>query len=129
MFNSKEKEELTIKEAETIIGPSIKVKGNFHGQGNMIIEGIIEGSVKTNKTLLIKPKSKILASVEAGEAKIGGEVSGNIKVRGYLEIASTAKIFGDIEASELSIERGALINGKCSMVAAGQGERKEKEEK
>jgi len=128
MFN-KEKEELSIKEAETIIGPSIKVKGNFHGQGSMIIEGIVEGSVKTNKSLLVKSKSKILASIEAGEAKIGGEVTGNIKIKGYLEIASTAKVFGDIEASELSIERGALINGKCTMVASGYNEKKDKEDK
>jgi len=128
MFN-KEKEELSIKEAETIIGPSIKVKGNFHGQGSMIIEGVVEGSVKTNKSLLVKSKSKIIASVEAGEAKIGGEVTGNIKIKGYLEIASTAKVFGDIEASELSIERGALINGKCIMVASGIGEKKERDEK
>ena len=128
MFN-KEKEELNIKEAETIIGPSIKVKGNFHGQGNMIIEGIVEGSVKTKKSLLVKSKSKILASVEAGEAKIGGEVSGNIKVKGYLEVASTARIFGDIEVGELSIERGALINGKCTMVASGHSDKRDKEEK
>ena len=115
MFN-KENHDFKIKEAETIIGPSIKVKGNFHGQGNIIIEGVVEGSVKTSNYLLIGEKAKITASVEANEAKIGGEVNGNVKTKGYLEITSSAKIFGDIEASELSIERGALLNGKCVML-------------
>lgn len=115
MFN-KEEVSVNVKDAETIIGPSIKIKGNFHGQGNMIIEGIVEGSVKTINRLLIRNKAKITASIEAKEIQVGGEVRGNIKVKGYLEITSTAKIFGDIETSEISIERGAVINGKINMV-------------
>lgn len=122
----KENKEVNYKEAETIIGPSIKVKGNFHGQGNMIIEGIVEGSVKTSSYLFIGNKAKIYASVEAKEARIGGEVNGNVKVKGFLEITSSAKVFGDIEASEVSIERGAVLNGKCVMVA---GEKKERSDK
>ena len=35
MFNKENKLE-KIKDAETIIGPSIKVKGNFHGKGNIV---------------------------------------------------------------------------------------------
>lgn len=111
---------------ETIIGPSVKVKGNFHGQGNIIVEGVLEGSLKTQSTLVIGDKAKVSATVEAKEAKIGGEVTGNIKVGGYLEITATAKINGDIEASSLSIARGAILNGKCAMSA---GEKKHAEEK
>ena len=114
MFN-KENREVDFKEAETIIGPSVKVKGNFYGEGNMIIDGIVEGSVKTSKNLLIGDKAKIAASIEAHEANIGGEITGNIKVKGYLEITATAKISGDIEANEISIARGATFNGKCAM--------------
>jgi cytoskeletal protein CcmA (bactofilin family) len=115
----KDNKEINNKDAETIIGPSIIVKGNFHGEGNMIIEGSVEGSVKTNSFLLIGKRAKITASVEANEAKIGGEVNGNVKISSYLEIASTAKIFGDIECSELSVERGAIIGGKCT-VSSGE---------
>lgn len=115
----KDNKEINIKDAETIIGPSIQVKGNFYGEGNIIIEGIVEGSVKTNSYLLIGKKAKITASIEANEAKIGGEINGTVKITGYLEITSTAKVYGDIECSELSVERGALINGKCSTVSSG----------
>ncbi len=114
MFN-KENNEINYKEAETIIGPSIKVKGNFHGQGNIIIEGVVEGSIKTSNFLLIGNKAKVTATIEAKEAKIGGEIHGNIKVDGYLEISSTAKIFGDIEANKISIEKNAILNGTCRM--------------
>ena len=114
MFN-KETKEINSKEAETIIGPQIKVKGNFHGQGNIIIEGMVEGDVKTTNFLLIDNKAVITANIEAKDAKISGEVKGNIKVQGYLEIGATAKIIGDIEANEISVERGGTINGNCTM--------------
>jgi cytoskeletal protein CcmA (bactofilin family) len=114
MFN-KDNKEMNIKEAETIIGPSVKVKGNFHGDGNIIIEGMVEGNVKTSQNLLVGDKAKITASVEANEAKIAGEIVGNIKVKGSLEISSSAKISGDIEAGQISIEKGAIFNGKCQM--------------
>lgn len=112
----KENNNISKEEAETIIGPSIKVMGNFHGQGNIIIEGIVEGSVKTNNFLLVREKAKITASVEALDAKIGGEITGDIKIKGYLEITKSAKIFGNIEASQISIEKNAIFNGKCTMI-------------
>lgn len=125
----KDSSELKPKEAETIIGPSVKVKGNFHGQGDMIIEGIVDGSIKTKSNLYVGDKAKITASVEAKEAHIAGEIKGNIKVKGYLEIKSSAKILGDIEASLLSIGRGARLNGNCTMNGeAGKREVDDKKE-
>ena len=114
MFNKNE-HETSIKEAETIIGPSIKEKGNFHGEGNIIIEGTVEGSIKTTSHLFIGNKANVSANIEAKEAKIGGEVHGNIRIEGFLELLSTAKVFGDIEASKLSIEKNAIFNGNCIM--------------
>jgi len=112
----KDNNEVEVKQAETIIGPSIKVKGNFHGQGNIIVEGIIEGGVKTSNYLLIRNKAKVTANIEAKDAKIGGEITGNVKIKGYLEITSTATIRGDIEASLLSVAKGAKIHGRCTML-------------
>lgn len=123
MFNRDQKE-FNVKEAETIIGPSVKVKGNFHGQGNIIIEGIVEGSVKTDKYLLVGEKAEITASVEVGEAKVAGTITGNISVKGYLEVAATAKINGDIYAHEISIEKGGVVNGK---ITTGNAEKPKKQ--
>jgi len=113
---SKDNKKVELKDAETIIGPSIRVKGNFHGEGDIVIEGKVEGSIKTNNFLLVGEKAKIVAEVEAGNAQIGGDITGNLQIKGYLEITSSAKIIGDIECSEISIEKGAIINGKCTMI-------------
>jgi len=115
MFKNQETSSQNIKEAETIIGPSIKVKGNFHGQGNIIIEGTVEGSVKTNGFLLIGDKAKIGADISAKNAKIAGEIKGNVKIEEYLEINASAKINGDISTKKISIEKNAVFNGRCDM--------------
>jgi len=128
MFNKQDQGEV-FNEFETVIGPSVKVKGDFNGQGNIIVEGTVDGSLKTNGNLEVGKTAKITANVEAKEAKIGGQVSGNVKIKGFLEITATAKIFGDIETSGLSIERGAIFNGKCIMVAGTEEIKKINKEK
>ncbi len=115
------------KEIETVIGPTIKVKGNFHGKGNIVVEGILNGSLKTEGNVLIGNNAKITASVEAKNIKVGGEIQGNVKCGGYLEIEASAKIMGDVECETISIEKGAQINGKYSMSASSAP--KEKVEK
>lgn len=128
MFNKQDQGEV-FNEFETVIGPSVKVKGDFNGQGNIIVEGTVDGSLKTNGNLEVGKTAKITANVEAKEAKIGGQVSGNVKIKGFLEITATAKIFGDIETSGLSIERGAIFNGKCIMAAGAEETKKINKEK
>ena len=113
MFSKEESQ--SIKEAETIIGPTVKVKGDFHGQGNIVVEGEVEGSLKSRNKLQVKDKAKVIADVEAKDAIIGGTVQGNITVEGYLELTKTAVVNGDIVASSLSIARGAVFNGRCTM--------------
>jgi len=113
MFNKENKLE-KFKDAETIIGPSIKVKGNFQGKGNIVIEGTIEGSVKTEASLYVGDDAKVIANVEALDATIRGQLQGNIKSSGYLSIGENAKIVGDIQYKDISIEKGAMINGQLS---------------
>ena len=120
MFNKPDLKD--IKEVETIVGPSVRVKGDFHGSGNIVVEGSVEGSLKTDKTLSVKDKARVTANIEARDAIIGGEVQGNIKVIGTLEIIGTAQIFGDIEAANLSIAHGAIFNGKCTMSTKHKGQ-------
>ncbi len=111
MFKKRQSLE-NFKNAETIIGASIKVKGNFNGQGNVIIEGKLEGSLKTNANLLIGEQAKVTANIEAKEALINGQIQGNLKIKKFLSIGKTAKILGDVQCGEISIARGALVRGQ-----------------
>ena len=102
-------------EFETIIGPSVKVEGDFIGEGNVIVEGLVNGNLHTSQHVVVTERAKIAANIVAGSAKIAGQVTGNVKVADRLELSSTAKVSGDIEAAMLAIEAGARFNGKCTM--------------
>ncbi len=103
------------KKAETIIGPAIKVKGNFKGKGNTVVEGELEGSLKTDSDVFVGDNAKILANINAKTARIGGKVVGDIKIEGHLDIVASANLSGNIECSSVSVEKGAAINGQFKM--------------
>lgn len=103
------------KTIETIIGPSVKVQGDFKGEGDLVIEGILMGSLETKNNLKIGQNAVVEAGVRANNAFISGKIKGNITVKGKLEITGTAIILGDIKAQILSIESGALIKGNINM--------------
>ena len=117
MFKQEPKENYKdeFKDAETVIGPSVMVKGNFNSTGNIMIEGVLKGGVKTAGNVYVGDHANITADLEAKAARVGGEVKGNLKIEGKLQIASSAKIFGDVECSQLIVESGAIINGKVTM--------------
>jgi len=103
------------KEVETIIGPSVKVEGDFKADGNVIIEGQVVGGVKTKKNLRIGEGAKVKANVEAENAWVGGEVKGNLLVTGHLELSTNAKVKGDVQAQLVTMETGAQVNGNLKM--------------
>src|SRR6266403_1861146 len=94
-------------QAETVVGPSVKIQGDLNSEGNVRIEGQVTGKVKTSQSVFVNPGAKIAADVLAGNAVIGGEVQGNLKVSGHLILQSTAKISGDITCNVLRVEDGA----------------------
>ncbi len=100
---------------ETIIGPSVRVEGDFKGEGDLVIEGMLIGNLQTKNNLKIGQNAIVEAEVRANNAFISGKVKGNISVKGKIEITATAVILGDIKAQIISIESGALVQGKLIM--------------
>lgn len=113
---------------DTVIGSSIKVEGNFVGQGNIIVEGEVKGDLKTSQNLEAGSESKIIANIEAANALIAGEVDGKMKIKEHLELTSTAKVNGDIEAAVLIVASGAAINGYCKIGGQKPADAKSQEE-
>lgn len=110
------------KSPETVIGSSVEVEGNFVGQGDVIVEGSVKGSLKTKGNLKVGSGAKIKAEVEAVNAFVAGEIKGNVKARERLELTESAKIFGNVETKVLSVKPGAVLNGKCQMTTEGLAE-------
>lgn len=115
MFGKSE-HEIASADAETMIGASVKIEGDLVSHGDVIVEGAVHGTLKTEKNLRVNPSAIIHADIRAENAYIAGEVHGNVKVKDRLEVTETAKIFGDVEAKSLTIAVGGILQGKCTMV-------------
>jgi len=102
-------------QAETVVGPSVKIQGDLNSEGNIKIEGQVSGKVKTSQSVFVNQSAKIAADILASNAVVGGEVQGNLKITGHLILQNTAKVIGDISCSILRVEDGAQFSGKCAM--------------
>lgn len=102
-------------DVETVVGPSVHVEGDFASEGNIVVKGIVSGSVKTSQLLTVEEGAKILASVRAESAIISGHIKGNIKVSDRIELTSSAQVLGDITCQTLVVAPGAVIHGKVGM--------------
>lgn len=113
----KETDPEVVSSAETIIGASVKVEGDFICEGSMVIDGEVKGNIKTSSLITVGASAKITADVEARDAKIAGQITGNLKISQCLELISTAVVKGNINCTKLIIAEGAIVNGLCQMSA------------
>jgi cytoskeletal protein CcmA (bactofilin family) len=123
MFTKEQKKEgipgFTRDGQETIIGHTVKVEGDFISEGNVLVLGVVSGSLKTRGNLRVEKGAKIKADVEAANAAVFGDIKGNVTIQERLELGASAVVEGDIVTKVLSIEPGAIVNGHCA-VAAGE---------
>lgn len=101
--------------AETIVGTSVKLKGNLKSDGDIFVDGIVAGEIKTKGSVKIGANANVIASIKAKNVSVSGSVQGNIEAADRLEITQSGRVFGDIAASVLSISAGAVFSGKSQM--------------
>lgn len=114
MFDRKE-EHVPTGAAETVVGTSVKLKGNLKSDGDITVDGSVNGEIKTKGTVTIGPNANIIASVHAKNVNVAGTVQGNVAATDRLSISESGRVYGDISANILSISAGALFSGKSTM--------------
>jgi len=95
----------------TIISASLRIVGNLISDGDVQVDGIIDGNVRS-RTLTIGESATINGEVEAETVRIHGSITGQIKSQ-KVELGPTAKVVGDIIHSLLTVESGAYLEGNC----------------
>ena len=100
-------------EAQTIIGPDAKFKGELTFEKGVKVLGSFEGQIITKGTLDIAAGANVQADVEAGNVIIEGDIKGNLAATDLIELKNTAKIQGDIRCGRLVVVEGANFIGHC----------------
>ncbi len=99
----------------TVIGPSILINGNLHGDEDLTVLGRVEGSITLTKTLNVEESGIVKADIEVRTAIVSGVVVGNITATDKVELKSQCRMMGDIKAPRILIADGASFKGNVDM--------------
>lgn len=110
--------------APSIISSDLRVVGDINSEGEIQIDGVIEGDIRTN-VLLVGETATIKGEIVADTVHVHGTVNGQIKARS-VELAKSARVVGDILHEDLSIEAGAFLEGLCKRISTKKNEEENK---
>ncbi len=102
-------------EIETIVGPSVNLKGNLKSEGNIKLKGKVSGEVKTKGDVFVDEEAEVKALISARSIKVAGTVTGDLVAQEQVEITNTGKVTGNISSQSLIVQAGALFIGKSTM--------------
>lgn len=101
--------------SSNVISKETQIKGDIVAQGNIRIEGAVEGAVKSKSKIVIGESALIKGNLSSAEAEISGKVDGQVICSDVLYLKKTALVLGDIVTNKLVVENGATFNGRCQM--------------
>jgi len=99
----------------TLIGSNSTITGHINCQGDIRIDGIVNGNIVSDGKVVIGTEAKVNGNVNSEKADIFGYVKGDINVVDKLRILDKANLIGDITTSHLCVEETAFFIGVCNM--------------
>lgn len=97
--------------APSIISADLTVTGALNSTGDMQIDGIVEGDVRS-VGLVIGERAEIHGEIWAEDVTVRGKVIGRIRARKVL-LSATSHVEGDILHEAFAVEAGAFFEGNC----------------
>jgi cytoskeletal protein CcmA (bactofilin family) len=94
----------------SFLGAEVTITGNVGGQGNLHIDGRVDGDVNC-ASLIIGNSGQVNGNITADDAKIAGSVTGTVAAK-VLTIEASARITGDLSYDSVSVETGAQVDGR-----------------
>ncbi len=101
--------------APSVIGADITIIGDISSEGEVQVDGFIDGDIRT-KTLLIGESATVKGKIVGDTVHVYGKVNGLIKARA-VTLAKSARVVGNILHENLSIEEGAFLDGHCKRMS------------
>ncbi len=97
------------------IGRSTRIVGRLSGDGDLVVEGRIEGEVSLKGHLQVAEGGAVTAPVDASELTVEGTVDGDVEARGDVVVRSTGTLRGAIRAPRVGLDEGARFRGRIEM--------------
>jgi len=97
------------------IGVGTEITGDVSTNGDIRIDGLLTGNLKTKGKLVIGETGSIKGEITCKNSVVEGSVNGKIIVSELLTMKATSSLKGDINTRRLAIEPGAKFTGNCNM--------------
>ncbi|MFZ4125061.1 MAG: bactofilin family protein [Rickettsiales bacterium] len=98
------------------VGPDIQMKGEITTCDRVVIEGMVDATMKDVHTVELAQSGALKGTAEVEDAEISGTFEGDLVVRGRLIIYSTGRVNGNVTYGEIEIERGGQLSGSIRTV-------------
>lgn len=97
--------------APSLISADLTVTGKLTSEGDIHIEGVVDGDVRCN-ALVIGEKASVHGEVVAEEVNVRGRVEGSVRARKVM-LAASCHVEGNILHETFAVETGAFFEGNC----------------
>ena len=98
--------------SEARIGAGARVVGRVTGDGDLIVEGQVEGEIAVRGNVTIDPGASVVSNVEAHSVEVSGSIEGDVHATGLVAVHAGARVRGDLHGSEVTLDEGAQFTGR-----------------
>jgi cytoskeletal protein CcmA (bactofilin family) len=103
----------------SIISADLKIVGDLKSNGDMQIDGTVEGDIDS-RMLTIGEGASVKGAIAADTVRISGSIVGQVKANSVI-LSKTAKVSGDITHQTLTMEAGAVLEGGVRRMESNTG--------
>ncbi|NMA84475.1 MAG: polymer-forming cytoskeletal protein [Epulopiscium sp.] len=104
-----------IENIDSLIGENIKIIGKIQGNGNLRIDGKVEGDIEYNGNIVVGETGTVHGNISCGEISVAGTVRGNVSSNSKLILLPTGSLRGDLEVASFIVHEDAIFDGNCKM--------------
>lgn len=97
---------------EARISAGTRVRGRVFGDGDLVIEGHVEGEIAVRGDLLIDQGGAVISNIEAHAVVVAGSLEGDVRATGAVSLRDGSRVRGDLHGSEVTLEEGAEFAGR-----------------
>jgi cytoskeletal protein CcmA (bactofilin family) len=103
------------REVGGVIGKEITVRGEISGREDLLVQGVIEGTVRLEAELIVGEGGLARADVDVRAITVEGQFDGNVKATEVATLRAGSNVTGTIGAPRVVIEEDALFCGHLNM--------------
>ena len=110
-FGTSQPVALTGQDNFTFLGKDVVFKGVLTLEGNIRVDGRLEGELRSTGTLIVGEHAVIRGNIMAGILITSGKIKGDVIALEKIKILKPGVVIGDIRTPAISIEAGAFFHG------------------